>query len=281
MVNHDKTEGGGVPVVRFVRPSHSPGLELAHYPDLTRGWRSVPEAYQCFTMVDRLEGEAEVISRGVRAPFEAGSLTAGQPGEPWVLRPRSRMRGEVRVIRVYDDDLPDEMREELGARRGGSPFPRGPQNYPPLARSFARLYGAIRGGETLEMQERLLAFLAAMVELGPRSAMPAAAAETRGVRRAQELLHARFDGEVSLDELALAAGTNKFTLLRGFAREHGMTPHAYQVQLRMARACRLLARGVPLADVALAVGYSQQSALHRSFKRLVGLTPGDYVRGIG
>lgn len=281
MVNYDRLEGGGVPVVRFMRPSHSPGLELAHYPVLTRGWRSVPDAYQCFTMVDRLEGTAEVISRGVRGPFEAGALTAGQPGEPWVLRPRSRMRGEVRVIRVYTDDLPYEMREELGARSGGSPFPRGPQYDPALALSFARLYGAIRCAETLEMQERLLAFLAVMVEREPPSAMPAAGAEARGVRRAQELLHARFEGKVSLDELALAAGTNKFTLLRGFAREHGMTPHAYQVQLRMARACRLLARGVPLADVALAVGYSQQSALHRQFKRLVGLTPGEYVRGIG
>jgi AraC-like DNA-binding protein len=98
------------------------------------------------------------------------------------------------------------------------------------------------------------------------------------VRRAQELLHARFDGSLSLDELAEAAGTGRFALLRAFSRESGITPHAYQVQLRMARACRLIERQVPLAAVALEVGYSEQSALHRPFKRLVGVTPGAYAR---
>jgi AraC-like DNA-binding protein len=98
------------------------------------------------------------------------------------------------------------------------------------------------------------------------------------VRRARELLHTRFNTVVSLEELAHATGTEKFTLLRAFARELGITPHAYQEQLRIERACRLIARGVPLPEAALAVGYSQQSALQRPFKQLEGVTPGEYVR---
>jgi len=67
-------------------------------------------------------------------------------------------------------------------------------------------------------------------------------------------------------------------LLRSFSRELGLTPHVYQVQLRMARACRLIKQGVSLAEVALAVGYSEQSAMARQFRRVVGVTPGVYAR---
>src|SRR5215470_7993054 len=96
------------PLVRFARPSHAPGLELVQYPSLTRGWRGIPEAYRWFTMIPQLEGNAEVLSRGVRSACGAGSLTVGEPGEPYVLRPRPRMRGEFRVIRV-DNDIHDAI----------------------------------------------------------------------------------------------------------------------------------------------------------------------------
>jgi len=74
---------------------------------------------------------------------------------------------------------------------------------------------------------------------------------------------------------------DKFALLRAFSNELGITPHAYQIQVRMARACRLIAQGVPLAEVAHKVGYSEQSALHRPFKRRIGVTPGAYARALG
>jgi AraC-like DNA-binding protein len=266
------------PLVHRARVLHAPGLELVHYPCLTHGWRSVPETYTCFTMIESLKGDVEMISRGVRAPGEAGSLTVGQPGEPLVLRASSAMRGEFRILRL-SNHLYDELREELGTRSERSPFPRGPQRDPALALAFARLHPAIGRGEGLETQERLLALLAALVARGRRALAPGSGRDAPGVRRARELLHARFDASVSLDELALAAGmTDRFALLRAFKRELGTTPHAYQVQLRMVRACQFISQGTPLAAVALAVGYSEQSALNRVFKRVVGVTPAAYAR---
>ena len=279
MPNFNPSTDDDSPVVRFSRPPHVPGLELVHYPNLTRAWRGIPEAYTWFTMIDWLEGDVEVISCGVRAQCEAGSVTIGEPGEPYALRPRTAMRGEFRVVRV-DNDLLNAMAEEIGARRGERPFPREPQHDRALIPAFAHLYRAIDCGEKLEMQECLFAFLAALVVRGQRSLTLSGARTTQGVHRARELLHAQFDASLSLDELAHAAGSDKFALLRAFSHELGMTPHAYQVQLRMARACRLIAQDVPLADVALAVGYSEQSALHRPFKRRVGVTPGAYARAL-
>jgi AraC-like DNA-binding protein len=104
--------------------------------------------------------------------------------------------------------------------------------------------------------------------------------DPHAVYRARELLHARFNESLTLVELSQAAGTDRYALLRAFSHELGMPPHAYQMQLRVARACRLIAEGVALADVAIAVGYSEQSALHRPFVRLVGVTPGEYARAL-
>ncbi len=272
---------GGQPIVRFTRPSHAPGLELARYPSLTRGWQGIPDGYTWFTLIDWLEGAVDLTSRGVTGQCAAGSVTVGAPGEPYVLRPRSPMRGHFRVIRV-DDALLDTRLDDIGAemdvRRPADLFPREPQYDVTLARTFRRLYRASDGGDALETQERLFALLAALTERGRDGrASPQRRGPSPGVRRAQELLHARFAETLSLNELAAAAGTGTFALLRAFSYDLGLTPHAYQVQLRMARARRLIAGREPLADVALAVGYSEQSALNRAFKRHVGVTPGAYM----
>ena len=260
------------PVVRFARPSHARGLELVHYPNLGRGWRGIPETYTWFTMIDRLDGDVEVISRGVRVQCQVGSVTIGEPGEPYVLRPRSKMRGEFRVVRI-DNDLLAALATEMGLRNSPGLFPREPQRDDALALAFARLYRAVDNGDRLAMQERLLAFLAAVFGPRPGALVSGGVSHSPGVRSAREHLHAFFDASLSLDELAHTAGMDKFALLRAFAREFGMTPHAYQVQLRMARARHLIAQNVPLADVALAVGYCEQSALHRPFKRLTASRP--------
>ena len=57
----------------------------------------------------------EVISRGVRAQCVPRSVTVGEPGEPYGLRPLTAMRGEFRVLRV-DNVLLDSIAEESGVR---------------------------------------------------------------------------------------------------------------------------------------------------------------------
>jgi len=274
-----RSADASAPHVRFARLAQAPGLELVQHRNLRQPWRSVPETYTCFTMITALDGEVDVISRGVRARGEVGSVTIGQPGEPWALRPRPAMRGDFRVVRV-DNDQRDLTLEDIGARRDPSLFPRGPRRDHALASRFVALAGAIDAGDRLDVDERLVAFLAAVARRGGSVPALSPTRSRSAVRRARELLHARFDATVPLEDLAAAAATDRFALLRAFSRELGMTPHAYQMQLRMARACRLIASGVALSEVALAVGYSEQSALNRPFKQLVGVTPGAYARAL-
>jgi AraC-like DNA-binding protein len=92
---------------------------------------------------------------------------------------------------------------------------------------------------------------------------------------------ARIDDDPSspltLTDLAADAGMSRFQLLRGFAHEMGLPPHAYRMQRRVALARRIIASGATLADAAAAAGFADQSHMTRAFVRLLGITPANYA----
>lgn len=81
----------------------------------------------------------------------------------------------------------------------------------------------------------------------------------------------------TLADLAAEAGMSRFQLLRSFAHEVGLPPHAYRMQRRVALARQLIARGTPLVDAAVSAGFSDQSHMTRAFVRLLGVTPAGYA----
>jgi len=96
--------------------------------------------------------------------------------------------------------------------------------------------------------------------------------------RARDYLHAHMDQDLGLDDLARATGVDRFRLSRAFKAAFGLAPHAYLVQLRLAKARRLLAAGQPPALVAMSLGFADQSHMGRWFRRAYGLTPAHYRR---
>ncbi|ACC73566.1 AraC family transcriptional regulator [Paraburkholderia phymatum] len=84
----------------------------------------------------------------------------------------------------------------------------------------------------------------------------------------------------TLAELAAEAGMSRFQLLRSFAHEVGLPPHAYRMQRRVALARHLIARGMPLVDAAVSAGFADQSHMTRAFVRLLGVTPASYAAAV-
>jgi len=78
--------------------------------------------------------------------------------------------------------------------------------------------------------------------------------------------------------LARRSGVSPFALVRQFKRRYGLTPHAFQLDQRVVQARQLLRQGVPAAQVAQDLGFTDQGHLTRVFKPRVAATPGQYHR---
>jgi AraC family transcriptional regulator len=98
-----------------------------------------------------------------------------------------------------------------------------------------------------------------------------------GLRRSLELLEARIESGVSLQELAEAAGLSRAFFANAFRRSTGMPPHRYLTQRRLARACELLhCTTMSITDIALRCGFSSHAHFSDCFRRHYQLTPKRY-----
>lgn len=104
--------------------------------------------------------------------------------------------------------------------------------------------------------------------------------EPYAVKTIRAYLDTHFAENVSLDDLTMLVGLNRAYLIRSFKREVGLPPYSYLIQRRIEEAKRLLREGQTLAQVALEVGFSDQSHLNLHFKRVMNLSPGQYARGL-
>lgn len=137
-------------------------------------------------------------------------------------------------------------------------------------------------GSALACESRLLEALASLVArhaVGTVSAHEVGL-EHQSVKRAKEYLETLPGENVSLDTLAREAGIGPFHLCRVFRRGTGLSPHAYQLHVRMRLAKTLLMKGIPISRVAVEAGFADQAHLTRHFKRMFGVTPGRYLGGV-
>ena len=97
--------------------------------------------------------------------------------------------------------------------------------------------------------------------------------------RAKEMIDARLDGDIPLVDLAAACGLSVGHFARAFRQTTNMSPHQWLLQRRIDRAMTLLREtSLPLAEIATACGFSDQSHFTRIFNRIVGATPGTWRR---
>ncbi len=94
------------------------------------------------------------------------------------------------------------------------------------------------------------------------------------ILRALAAIDERYGEPLTVAELARLAGMSVSRFHERFRRETGDTPADRLATIRLDRAEELLRHTrTPIAEIALAVGFSDQSALTRSFRRRRGITP--------
>jgi AraC-like DNA-binding protein len=261
-------------VTTYFRPAGLHGVEALHASFVTHAYR--PHSHPTWTVA--------MMERGA-ASFELDDTDQrADDGELFVLEPESVHTGVAAVpggwaykVLYLDPALIGAWAEEDAVPQAARWVVFRDEELRRALRDAHRALAEEPPGLAVDA-----AVLAAVEALRPHLRPVPRARRTRpehaAVRRARSYLEERWAAPVTLAELAAHAGLSRFELARTFRAQVGLPPHAFQLDLRIARARTLLAGGEPAAAVAAQCGFCDQAHLTRVFKRAVGVTPARYAR---
>lgn len=228
-----------------------------------------------------IERGAEAFSyRHANHTAPAGHIVLINPGEVHTGSSATSAGWAYRMLYPSGDLLRRASSELAGYDQGIPYFTAAVARDDALASLLHTLHVTLeRSASALERESLLLTTFAHLLlrhaELRPHP--HPIGAERSAVALARDYIQAHYADNVTLDQLSAIASLSPFHFLRVFQREIGLPPHAYLTQARLARAKALLSLGLPIPQVAVETGFVDQSHLTRHFKRLVGVTPGQYV----
>jgi AraC family transcriptional regulator len=242
----------------FTETYHSPGFVLSRHDHEYANFNFTVSGQCSETMRGRSE-ECGPSSLVIKPPGEAHSNRYGPSGARCLIVEvtPARLRTLAPHGRVFD--------APASLRRG------------PAIALAARMYVELR--ESSCASELVLEGLALELlgHLARRSAHAPSPVVPRWLREAEELLHKCFAERLGLSALAESAGIDPSHFARTFRKSFGCSVGEYVRDLRLQHAAEQLAASKrPLAEVALAVGFYDQSHFTNAFKRRMGLTPSAY-----
>jgi AraC-like DNA-binding protein len=260
--------------LEWMRSAALSGVEFLACENDRTPWHVFHERY---VLCSTEHSSALCLYRGKLEQLSDGSTMLMEPGESHrnltVPRPQN-----FRVV-FFEPHLFIDAAKEHGMP--ATPHFRGFRVADPrLLQALYRLSHSIELQDTaLEQQSRLAVYLRLVLtyaEQHLRSAGPGYAHSA--VLRAQAYLQERFNEPVTLDELSAFTGLSPYHLVRSFTRQIGVPPHAYQNHVRVERARALLTAGVSPAEIAVQIGFADQSHFTRHFRRIMNITPSAYAR---
>jgi AraC-like DNA-binding protein len=254
------------------------GLEL--FRATLREFTFRPHAHEEFFIALTEAGLVTPSYRGTSHVIGAGDLLVLNPEEAHAGGPPAAGSWTYRALYPSLGLMREIAAEFPAGRRTGPEFGRDIVRDQVVAASLLR-YHKLTESPRASMLERETQLARALVLLTgrhaatPREPRPPGR-EPRAVRGCREYLDAHTAQHVTLRELAGFTGLSAFHLCRVFHESVGMTPHAYQTQLRVRHAKSLLRAGLPIARAAAEAGFYDQAHLTRHFKRIVGVPPGRF-----
>jgi AraC-like DNA-binding protein len=206
-----------------------------------------------------------------------------------VINPGEAHTGEAAIAAGFgyralypETDVLQQVASEVKGRSQNIPFFSEPVIHDPAL--FDEIYGLHRALEEsrskLEHETRYLQALARLVirhaETRPTAML--VKREKQAITQLRRYIEQHFADDIRLADLASLVNWNPFYLLRAFRQAVGLPPHAYMETVRIREAQERLRGGTPIVQVAYDTGFSSQSHFTTTFKRLIGVTPGQYAR---
>lgn len=255
------------------------GLIAGHLPQ-KHGWIDQVFPSLAFGLV--VEGAGEMVDRAgkrttVRAPFyfavHEGERSAYGPGEAGEWHER---------FLICRGSRADEWRQAGWAPPPGVAVPLAPSDAARLAEAHERIIRAFAGHDADAIEEaKLLSeqWVFGLYVAGRRRATVEPVRE--GVRRLAESWRVDPAGAPDLQACARACGLSYSHWRTLFAEETGSSPHHFLLTRRVERAAAALLAGASIKEAGFAAGFTHVETFHRAFRRVTGLSPGEYRRQVG
>jgi AraC-like DNA-binding protein len=220
-----------------------------------------------------LDFPGRYLYRGQLHDVPAGAVSILDSWEPHAASdPCDRDRLAHYVVMYVD---PVEFRSSM-EWTADAPIDRPVRTDPVTVQRFRALHRALStDASPLELDEHYDALASRLLNRGVRPIPKPSAAS---LVRARDYIAAHAVERISVRDVARQADLSPWHFVRTFRRRFGMTPHRFQLWMRIDVARGLLAAGMPSSDVAQRAGFADQSHLVRSFQRLLRMTPARYAR---
>ena len=263
---------------RFIRPRGLAGVEALHATFVKH--RYAPHMHDAWTVAHVIAGAAGFELEGRWYTARAGSVFLIPPGAVHTGRSATAAGYTYRVLYLDPRLLTEHRGDESWCDIRRAPVVVRAAD---LIRALTPMHAhlvlrglALEQGEALSRVTRALGGLLASVHTADcrrRSPHPA-------IQAARSYIHAHWREDFSLGELADAVGLSSSHLVRTFHEQIGMPPSAYRRALRVEAAQRLLRAGTAPAGAAVECGFYDQAHLNRHFKRVAGVTPGQFMAAV-
>jgi AraC family transcriptional regulator len=265
----------------------SVGMLAAHYRDAPATEVEVPPStHHSLVLVHRPSEECEVRYEGVKrcVPPPAGSILVIPAGIP--VRWRWTGRNDSLHVSLEPGLVAQVAAEsfDLDPARVAVP-PLDQLHLPPLQAAMAAVDAELSGGGAGgSLAAESLANVLVVHLIRHLSAPRRHERERDGkipqrrLRAVVEYIEEHLDAGPTLEQMAAVARLSTYHFARQFKAATGLPPYQYVIARRVERAKQLLQGGgdLALAEVAAHAGFSDQSHFTQHFKRLVGVTPGQF-----
>ncbi len=265
--------------VGFFTDDDLPGLEIRS--SRYRHCSFAKHAHDTWSVGLVLNGEGRFAQRGTTQPIGRGQIILIPPEELHACNPISRSPWAYLMFHLTGQLFMQVAEDVYGERLGDPIFTSQIVCDSEIGRRMVYLFHLVKnGGTRMEKEAALFTFLSELLLRHAKKTVeePLRSDEPKTVKLVKEYLAANLEKNVSMDELSIITGVSVYHMLSVFRRTVGIPPHAYQVQMRIKKARKLLLKGHSIVDVALETGFYDQSHFTKKFKPSVGLTPSGYIR---
>lgn len=225
------------------------------------------------------QGKRHLICNNESYIINSGDVVIFNPYDPHACEQIDGKTLDYRCLNIY----PDVMRQYVLEITGTENLPR----FTPTVLYRSELAGSIRDLHRMiskdqpdfKKEELLLLLIEQLLtDYSDVETLSPARELSSEIKLVCEYLEAHYTQNIKLDQLSELTRLSKYHLLRSFTRQKGISPYSYLETIRINNAKKFLELGTAPGEVAFRCGFSDQSHFTNFFKKLIGLTPKQYMR---